>query len=41
VYEWVDSRAALPQSFTVSDALLLEEYLFVSLLELYDWAQSE
>ena len=32
---------SLLQSFTVCDALLLEEYFFVSLCELYDWAKSE
>ena len=32
---------SLSQSFTICDALLLEEYLFVSLCELYDWAKSE
>ena len=29
------------QIFTIQDALLFEEYLFVGLLELYDWAESE
>ena len=31
----------LPQGFTICDALLLEEYLSVSLCELYDWAKSK
>lgn len=29
------------QNFSVKDVLLFEEYLFVGLLELFDWAESE
>ena len=30
-----------PQNFTLKDALLFEEYLFVKLMEVFDWAECE